>query len=114
MQELLPYSTKRMSESNGSASIAPHRSLGGAAAVKVPLEGETGMENYSEYKTKDGIFLAVSKALVECFQSALVAQSHCGTFFFGDIGHLDDGTVAQQMLLSTYQYPPDHDPATHL
>jgi hypothetical protein len=55
----------------------------------------------------------VSKTLGEQFQSALVAQCHRG-MFFKEIGHLADGPVAQQILLGTYQYSPDLDPATWL
>jgi hypothetical protein len=63
-------------------------------AVKVPQENSTSDNQHFKYKTKDGIFYAVSKTLVECFQSALVAQCHQGTFF-EDIGHLANGPVAQ-------------------
>jgi hypothetical protein len=45
-------------------------------AVKVPQEDGTSNNQHIEYKTKDGIFLAVSKTLLERFQSALVAQCH--------------------------------------
>ncbi len=82
-------------------------------AVKVPHEDSAGEDQYTEYKTKDGIFLVLSKTLVEQFQSALVAQCHQGTFF-EEIGHLADGPVSQQILLGTYQYPPNLDPATWL
>ncbi len=80
---------------------------------KVPQEERTSDNQHTEYKIKDGIFLAVSKTLVERFQSALVAQCHQGTFF-EDIGHLADGPVAQQILLGMYEYPTDIDPATRL
>jgi hypothetical protein len=50
-------------------------------AVKVPQEDSTSDNQHTKYKTKDGIFYAASKTLVECFQSALVAQCHQGTFF---------------------------------
>jgi hypothetical protein len=76
-------------------------------------QNSAGDDQYTKYKTKDGIFLAVSKTLVEQIQLALVAQCHQGTFF-EEIGHPADGPVAQQILLSTYQYPPDLDPATLL
>jgi hypothetical protein len=81
--------------------------------VKVPQENSTSDNQHTKYKTKDGIFYAVSKTLVECFQSALVAQCHRGTFF-EDIGHLANGPVAQQILLGSYDYPMDLDPATRL
>jgi hypothetical protein len=82
-------------------------------AVKVPQEDSTSNHQHTEYKTKDGIFFAVSKTLVERFQSALVAQCHQGTFF-ENIGHLVDGPVAQQILLGKYEYPMDINPATRL
>jgi hypothetical protein len=78
-------------------------------SVKVPM-ADGGV---NEFKTKEGVFLAVSKHLTMRFQSALVAQCHRGTFF-KDIGHLTDGPVAQQILEGTYVYPPDLDPATRL
>ncbi len=78
-------------------------------AVKVP----TVDEEYVEYKTQEGVFQAVSATLVERFQSALVAQCHCGTFI-EDVGHLADGPLAQQILEGTYVYPPDLNPATRL
>ncbi len=78
-------------------------------AVKVPtLDG--GSE---EFKTKEGVFQAVSPILQERFQAALVAKCHCNTFF-DNIGHLVDGPVAQQILEGTYTYPVDLDPATRL
>jgi hypothetical protein len=82
-------------------------------AVKLLHKDSLGDNQYTKYKTKDGIFLAFSKTLVEQFQSALVAQCHQGTFF-EEIEHLADGPVAQQILLVTYQYPPDLDPVTWL
>ncbi len=78
-------------------------------AVKVP----TANGGVSEFKTKDGVFLAISKTLTKRFQSALVTQCHRGTFY-EDIGHLADGPVAQQILEGTYVYPSDLDPATRL
>jgi hypothetical protein len=69
-------------------------------AVKVPHKDSAGNNQHTKYKTKDGIFLEVSKTLVEQFQSALVAQCHCGTFF-EDIGHLADGPVNRSFLLPT-------------
>ena len=78
-------------------------------AVKVPTaDGGVG-----EFKTKDGVFLAVSKTLTKRFQSSLVAQCHRGAFY-EDIGHLADGPVAQQILEGTCVYPSDLDPATRL
>jgi hypothetical protein len=62
-------------------------------AVKVPIADG----GFSELKTKEGIFQAVSETLVERFQSALIAQCHQDTFF-EDMGHLADGPVAQQIL----------------
>jgi hypothetical protein len=82
-------------------------------AVKLPLGDGLDPDEYTEYKTKEGIFWVVSRTLVERFQSALVAQCHQGTFF-EDIGHLADGPVAQQILLGTYEYPLELDPATRL
>ncbi len=82
-------------------------------AEKLPLGDGLDLDEYTEYKTKEGIFWVVSRTLVERFQSALMAQCHQGTFF-EDIGHLADGPVAQQILLGTYEYPPDLDPATWL
>jgi hypothetical protein len=61
--------------------------------VKVPLEGG----GHEEYKTKEGLFAAVSPVLVERFQSALIAPCHHGSFF-EDVGHLADGPVSQQIL----------------
>ncbi len=77
--------------------------------VKVP----TVISGYDTLKTKGGAFQAVSATLVERFQSALVAQCHCGSFFYG-MGHLVDGLVAQQILEGTYVYPQDLDSATRL
>jgi hypothetical protein len=82
-------------------------------AVKLPLGDGSDPDEYAKYKTKEGIFWAVSRTLVKRFQSALVAQCHQGTFF-EDIGHLADGPVAQQILLGTYEYSPDLDPANWL
>jgi hypothetical protein len=81
--------------------------------VKVPHKDSTSNDQHTEYKTKDGIFLAVSKTLVGQFQSALVSQCHQGTFF-EDIGHLADETVSQKNLLGMYEYPTDINPATRL
>ncbi len=58
-------------------------------------------------------FHAVSTTLVEQFQSALVAQCHCGCFF-DDMEYLADGPVAQQILEGTFEYPQDLDHATRL
>jgi hypothetical protein len=82
-------------------------------AVKVPQEDSTSNYQHTEYKTKDEIFFAVNKTLVERFQTALVAQCHQGTFF-KDIGYLADESVAQQILLGMYEYPTDIDPTTRL
>ncbi len=65
-------------------------------AVKVP----TADGGHIKYKTKDGVFEAVSPIIQERFQLALVAQCHQGTFF-KDVGHLADGLVAQQILDGT-------------
>ncbi len=77
--------------------------------VKVP----TADGGHTKYKTKDGLFEAVSPILLERFQSALVAPCHWGTFF-EDVGHLVKGPVSQQILEGTYAYPQDLDPATWL
>ena len=76
-------------------------------AVKVPIADG----GFSKFKTKEGIFQAVSETLMERFQFDLIAQSHQGTFF-EDVGHLADGPVAQQILKGTYKYPQDLDLAT--
>jgi hypothetical protein len=73
----------------------------------------TANDGHTEYKTKEGLFEAVSPILLERFQSALVAPCHQGTFF-EDVGHLVDGPVLQQILKGTYEYPQDLDPATQL
>ncbi len=78
-------------------------------AVTVPIADG----GFSEFKTKEGVFQAVSETLVERFQSALIAQCHQGTFF-EDVGHLANGPVAQQILEGTYKYPQDLNPATRL
>jgi hypothetical protein len=78
-------------------------------AAKVP----TAAGGVNEFKTKEGVYQAVSTTLIERFQSALVAQCHRGAFF-EDIGHLADRPVAQQILEGTYVYPLDLDPATRL
>ncbi len=78
-------------------------------ATKTP----TASRGVDEFKTKEGIFHAVSATLVERFQAALIAPCHQGTFF-KDVGHLVDGPVAQQILKGTYEYPPDLDPAARL
>jgi hypothetical protein len=78
-------------------------------AVKVP----TADGGLIEYKTRDGIFEAVSPIIHERFQLALVAQCHQETFF-EDVGHLADGPAAQQILGGTYEYPLDLDEATRL
>jgi hypothetical protein len=85
----------------------PHGSL--AVAIKVP----TAAGGVEEFKTKEGVYQAVSATLIKRFQSALMAQCHRGAFF-EDIGHLADGPVAQQILERTYVYPLDLDPATQL
>jgi hypothetical protein len=77
--------------------------------VKVP----TADGGHNEFKTKEGLFSAVSPILVERFQSALSAPCHRGTFF-EEIGHLADGPVSQQILEGTYEYLLDLDPATRL
>ncbi len=66
-----------------------------------------------EYKSKEGVFKAVSPIILDRFQSALVVQCHRGKFF-KDVGHLADGPAAQQTLEGTYEYPNDLDPATRL
>ncbi len=76
-------------------------------SVKVPMANG----GYNEYKTKEGVYGAVSPIIFERFQSANIAPCHRGTFF-KDVGHLADGPVAQQILEGTYEYPPDLDPAT--
>ncbi len=58
-----------------------------AVWVKIP----TG---FDEFKTKEGVFNAVSATIMEQFQSGLAAGCHGGTFF-EDVGHLADGPVAQ-------------------
>jgi hypothetical protein len=68
---------------------------------------------HTKYKTKGGLFEAVSPILLKRFQSALVTPCHHGTFF-EDIGHLVNGPVSQQILEGTYVYPHDLDPATCL
>jgi hypothetical protein len=78
-------------------------------AVKVPTVGD----GYVAYKTQEGVFQAVSATLVERFQSPLLVQCHCRTFF-KDVGHLADGPAAQQILEGTYVYPPDLNPKTRL
>ncbi len=78
-------------------------------AVKVP----TANGGHIEYKSKEGVFEAVSPIILERFQSALVAQCHRGKFF-KDIGHLADGLAAQQILEGTYEYPDNLDPTTRL
>jgi hypothetical protein len=78
-------------------------------AVKVP----TTNGGHMEYKSKEGVFEAVGPIILKWFQSALVAQCHRGKIF-EDIGHLADGSSAQQILEGTYEYPDDLDPATRL
>ena len=78
-------------------------------SVKMP----TSDGGFNEFKTKEGVYHAVSTTLVEQFQAALGAKCHLGTFF-EDVGHLADGPVAQQILEGTYAYPIDLDPATRL
>jgi hypothetical protein len=48
-------------------------------AVKVP----TADGGHMEYKSKEGVFEAVSPIILEQFQSALIAQCHRGKFFGG-------------------------------
>ncbi len=78
-------------------------------AVKVP----TADGGHMEYKSKEGVFEAVSPIILERFQSALVAHCHRGKFF-KDIGHLADSPAVQQILEGTYEYPDNLDPATRL
>ncbi len=78
-------------------------------AVKVP----TPDSSLEEFKTKEGVFQAVSPILLEQLQADLVAKCHRGAFF-DKIGHLADGPVAWQILEGTYIYPVDLDPATLL
>ncbi len=68
--------------------------------VKVP----TADGGHTEYKSKEGLFKAVSPILLDRFQSALVAPCHRGQFF-EDVGHLVDGPVSQEILEGTYEYP---------
>jgi len=94
---------KRVNRSTGKA-------RGGlTVAVKVP----TADGGVAEYKTKEGVYGAVSEVISKRFRSALVAQCHRGKFF-EDIGHLADGPAAQDILEGTYEYPQDLDPATRL
>ncbi len=76
-------------------------------AVKVSTP-DSGLE---DFKTKEGVFQAMSLILQEWFQAPLAAKCHRGAFF-DDIGHLADGLVARQNLEGTYIYPVDLDPAT--
>ncbi len=69
-------------------------------AVKVAMADG----GHIEYKSKDGVFEAVSPIIQERLKLALVAQCHQGTFF-EDVGHLADGFAAQQCLDGTYEYP---------
>jgi hypothetical protein len=78
-------------------------------AIKVP----TFNGGADKFKTKDGIFRAVSPILVERFQMALTAKYHRG-LFFDNIGNLTDGLVVQQILKGAYIYPLDLEPATQL
>jgi hypothetical protein len=78
-------------------------------AMKVP----TAAGGVNKFKTKEGVYPVVSAALIERFQSALMAQCQRGAFF-EHIEHLADGPVAQQILEGTYVYPLDLDPATQL
>ncbi len=87
------------------------RQARGSLTVQVKIPTTDG--GVDEFKTKEGVFNAVSATLVERFQSGLVANCHQGTFF-EDVGHLADGPVAQQILEGTYEYPSDLDPATRL
>jgi hypothetical protein len=57
--------------------------------MKVPIADG----GFSEFKTKEGIFQAVSETLVERFQLALILQCHRCTFF-KDVGHLANSPVA--------------------
>ena len=66
--------------------------------VKIP----TTDGGFDKFKTKEGVFDAVSATLVERFQSGLVANCHQGTIF-EDVRHLTDGPVAQQILEGTYE-----------
>jgi hypothetical protein len=80
-----------------------------AVAVKIPMADG----GHIKYKTKDGVFEAVSPIIQEWFQLTLVEQCHQGTFF-EDVSHLAYGPAAQQILDRTYKYPPDLDQATRL
>jgi hypothetical protein len=85
----------------------PHGSL--TIRVKVP----TADGGHTKYKTKGGLFEAVSPIFLERFQSVLVAPCHQGTFF-EDLGHLVKRPLFQKILEGTYMYPQDLDPATRL
>jgi hypothetical protein len=77
--------------------------------VKVP----TAKGRHREYKTKEGVYGAVSPIILEWFQSTRVAQCYQGAFF-EDIGHLADDPVVQQILEGTYTYPSNLDQAMRL
>ena len=67
----------------------------GSLTVHVKIPTTDG--GFDEFKTKEGVFDAVSATLVERGQSGLVTSCHQGTFF-EDMGHLANGPVAQQIL----------------
>ncbi len=88
------------------------RKARGSLTVAVKVLTADGGHNENKI-IKEGVFKVVTPILLEWFQLVLVAQCYRGTFF-KDVGHLADGPVAQQILDSTYEYPPDLDPATRL
>ncbi len=95
-------------ETNQSVYLKSLRQLDGGSESTPMTDG-----GHNEYKTKEGVFEAVTPILLERFQVVLVAQCHRGTFF-KDVGHLADGPMARKILNGTYVYPPDLDPTTRL
>ena len=78
-------------------------------SVKVKLPDET----VEVIRTKKEVFETVSSHLAERFRLAFTAPI-CSGKLFDDIGFLGDTEAVEKILLGTYVFPPNCDPATRL
>ena len=75
------------------------------------MKTDDGVE---EVETEDGVFGTVSRHLAEQFRLSFLAPCCKPGKLFDDIGFLGDTEAASRILLGTYDFPPDTDPATRL
>ncbi len=77
------------------------RARGGlTVSMKIPMADG----GHNKFRTRDGVFNAVSPIILERFQSALVVPCHRG-IFFEDVGHLANGPVAWQIFERDIRLP---------